>query len=521
MYLLFTTVLAPLVLGAILLLLNEEKISRRFICVYTGISLCADGIALIATLASDNAHTVRELFRLNDTLVISFYVDTTGKLFAVIMALVWIVSGFYSFEYMKHEEHNKRFYGFYIMVLGVLMGLCFASNMITYYAFYELMTIGSFALVLHNQSREAIMAGLKYLFYSFAGAYMVLFGIFMTHPYVKNPSMDFADGGALKLSEAVAARALSLSGSAAGDSLAYGAAGAGAKGLLMLCMFLMILGFSVKAGMFPMHGWLPTAHPVAPAPASAVLSAIIVKAGVLGIIRVIWDYFGANLFLGSNVQKICLILSLVTVFMGSMLAYKEKVLKKRLAYSTVSQVSYILFGVFMVSSTALYGAVIHVAAHAAIKSTLFLCAGAIIYITGCTRVDELRGIGRKMPVMMWCFTIASLGLIGIPPFGGFASKWYLSVGALDADMKVFSWLGPVILLVSALLTAGYLLPISINGFLPGKPFLEKVAAEEGEHSSTKAYHTAKEPKLIMLIPIIILTLVSVLIGIYPEVLTWL
>ena len=520
MLLLFTTVFLPIVLGALLLIVKEEKISRRGICIYTGVALCLDGLCLIATVAFDNAYTVYELFRLNDTLVISFWIDSVGKIFAIIMALVWIVSGFYSFEYMKHEEHNKRFYGFYIMVLGILMGLCFAQNMITYYAFYELMTIGSFALVLHNQSREAIMAGLKYLFYSFAGAYMVLFGIFMTHSYTKDPSMSFGTNAALNVEHAVSSGVLKLSSSAAGDTLVYGSAGAGAKGLLMLCMFLMILGFSVKAGMFPMHGWLPTAHPVAPAPASAVLSAIIVKAGVLGIIRVIFGIFGENLFSGSAVQKICIILSLITVFMGSMLAYKEKVLKKRLAYSTVSQVSYILFGLFMINEQSFYGSMIHVAAHATIKSTLFLCAGAIIYITGCTRVDELRGIGKKMPVMLWCFTIASLGLIGIPPFGGFVSKWYLCVGALSADMKVFSWLGPVILLVSALLTAGYLLPISINGFLPGKAFNEKVASNE-QTLENRAYFAAKEPKLIMLIPIIILTLLSVFIGLFPEVLTWL
>jgi len=171
-----------------------------------------------------------------------------------------------------------------------------------------------------------------------------------------------------------------------------------------------------------------------------------------------------------------------------------------------------LFGIFTVNSTAFYGSMLHVAAHAAIKSTLFLCAGAIIYITGETNVDNLRGIGRKMPVMLWCYTIVSLGLIGIPPFGGFVSKWYLCVGALASDIKVLSWLGPVILLVSALLTAGYLLPITINGFLPGKGFEE--SASEG------ACVKAREPKPIMLVPIIILTVASVVIGLFPEVLIW-
>lgn len=482
MNLLLFTVLLPIILGAILLCVKEDKIDRKMLCVYTGVGLIVEFL-FIAICLFTVADVPMKLFALNDAIVISFKLDFLGKVFAGIIGIVWVCVGFYSFEYMKHEAHNKRYFGIYLLVLGILMGLCFAGNLVTYYAFYEFMTIGSFAMVLHNQSREAIMASLKYLFYSFAGAYMVLFGIFITYHYATDPTMAFVEGGILKDASA---------------------------GVLMVAMLLMIIGFGVKGGMFPMHGWLPTAHPVAPAPASAVLSGIIVKSGVLGIIRVIYYIFGTQKFVGTWVQTVVLTLSLVTVFMGSMLAFREPILKKRLAYSTVSQVSYILFGVFMINPTAMHGSLLHVVAHALIKSTLFICAGAIIYITGCTRVDELRGIGRKMPIMLWCYTFVSLGLIGIPPFGGFASKWYLCIGALDANVKIFSWLGPVILLVSALLTAGYLLPISINGFLPGKDFEE----------NTKAMTSAYEPKLIMLIPIIIMTVLSIVIGLFPEVLPW-
>ena len=483
MNILSLTVLFPIIMGALLLILpfkDEEHGPTLFIKIYTGVCLLISALLTVLSVLYGSAEA-STLFKLNDTLVISFSVDSLGRLFSVVMSLVWVCVGFYSFEYMKHEAHNKRYFGIYILVLGVLMGLCYSANLVTYYTFYEFMTLGSFAMVLHNQSHEAVMASLKYMFYSFAGAYMVLFGLYFVHGAASDKAMFFVEGGII--SEPC-------------------------KGVLSVALLLMIIGFSVKAGMFPMHGWLPTAHPVAPAPASAALSAIIVKSGVLGIIRVIYYIFGSSFFSGSYVQKIVLILSLITVFMGSMLAFKEKVLKKRLAYSTVSQVSYILFGIFMVNDTAFKGSLIHVAAHAAIKSTLFLCAGAIIYITGCTKVSELRGIGKKMPIMLWCYTIVSLGLIGIPPFGGFASKWYLCIGALEADMKVFSFLGPVILLVSALLTAGYLLPLSIDGFLPGKDF--DVSTVKGE-----------EPKLTMLIPIIILTAVSVIVGVFPEVISWL
>lgn len=181
----------------------------------------------------------------------------------------------------------------------------------------------------------------------------------------------------------------------------------------------------------------------------------------------------------------------------------RKGVKKRLAYSTVSQVSYIVFGLALLNPVGMTGSLLHVLAHALIKCTLFLVAGAIIFQTGCTRVDELRGIGKRMPVTMWCYTIASLGLIGIPPTGGFISKWYLATGALDSGIKIFSIAGPVVLLISALLTAGYLLPISIQGFLPGEDF---------DKSSIKKC----EPDKYMLLPVIVLTGLSVLIGLFPN-----
>ena len=501
---LLLTILIPLIAGIVLILLplkeeshealaddTKKSISFKNLCIYTGLFLILSLILLVASVIPGDVEGY-DLFKLTGPLTISLKSDAIGRFFAVVMSVVWTCVGFFSFEYMKHEKNNKRYFGVYLMVLGILMGLCFSGNLVTYYAFYELMTLGSFAMVLHNQSHEAVMAGLKYLFYSFAGAYMVLFGLYFVYRNSAVPALTFTEGGIVN-------------------------AGAG---ILNVSMLLMIIGFSVKAGMFPMHGWLPTAHPVAPAPASAALSAIIVKSGVLGIIRVIYYIFGREMFTGSYVQRVVLILSLTTVFIGSMLAYKEKVLKKRLAYSTVSQVSYILFGIFMMNDTAFSGSMIHVAAHAAIKSTLFLCAGAIIYITGCTEVTQLRGIGKKMPIMLWCYTIVSLGLIGIPPFGGFASKWYLCIGSLDAGVPVFSWLGPVILLVSALLTAGYLLPITINGFLPGKDFCDLAAKSSDDDETYMGYMKAAEPRLMMLIPIIILTVLSVVIGLFPEVLVW-
>ena len=187
--------------------------------------------------------------------------------------------------------------------------------------------------------------------------------------------------------------------------------------------------------------------------------------------------------------------------MGSMLAYREKILKKRLAYSTVSQISYILFGLALLQPQALTGSLLHMVFHACIKSCLFLCAGAVIFCTGKIRTDQFTGIGKEMPVTIWCYTIASLALIGIPPASGFISKWYLAEGALSSGTSVFAVLGPVVRLISALLTAGYLLPVSMKGFLPGKEF-------------DYAHLIRKEANLAMLIPVSMLSLLALLLGIF-------
>ena len=475
---LILSILVPVLWGLGILLVPGFK-SRNGLLTVTGLGLAA--AACLGTAVLLGPETGLRLFSFGKNLEIFFHVDSLGRVFAAVVDLVWVLSGVFAFSYMKHEKEEKRFFGFYVLVFGVLHALVFSGNMVTFYLFYELMTLLSVPLILHNRSREAIMGGMKYLFYSLFGAYMVLFGLFFLNRYAA--TLDFLPGGTLDM-----------------------AAVAGNEGLMRIVAFAMIVGFSVKAGMFPLHAWLPTAHPVAPAPASAVMSGIIVKMGVLGMIRVVYYLIGADVIRGSWVQTAWLILSLITVFMGSMLAYREKVMKKRLAYSTVSQASYILFGLALLQPQAMTGALLHVVFHAVIKSCLFLSAGAIIYKTHKTNVQELRGIGKEMPVTVWCYTFAAAALIGIPPASGFISKWYLAAGALDSGLGVFSWLGPVVLLVSALLTAGYLLPVTVNGFLPGADY---------------AYDSLKmrKPGLLMVVPLLILAALAVLLGVFPGALT--
>ncbi|MBO5373397.1 MAG: proton-conducting membrane transporter [Lachnospiraceae bacterium] len=467
------------ILAGIVLLLKKEYEKRKSLLLYVGIVLVVTGLLAFYGILTANKGVT--LFYITETLPIYFKADMIGKFFASVVTVVWILAGFFSFEYMKHEKNEKRYFGFYLITFGVLLGLDFAGNLITMYLFYELMTLLSMPLVLHTQKRESIMAGLKYLFYSFAGAYMALFGIYFI--YKHGTTLEFTAGGVI---EAAVLRENS--------------------GLFLVVTILMLIGFGVKAGMFPMHAWLPTAHPVAPGPASAVLSGIIVKGGVLAIIRVVYQLIGVDFLRGSWVQTAWMILTLITVFMGSLLAFREPVLKKRLAYSTVSQLSYILFGLSVMEPQAMTGSLLHVAAHAFIKVALFLCASAIIYQTGCTRVEQLRGIGKGMPITLWCYTIVSLGLIGIPPTSGFSSKWHLAMGALSAEIPVFSWLGPVILLVSALLTAGYLLPVTMQGFFPG---------EDYDASAFKN----KEPKAVMWVPLVVFAALTIMIGIMPNILT--
>ncbi|MDO5377476.1 MAG: proton-conducting transporter membrane subunit [Clostridia bacterium] len=413
------------------------------------------------------------LLHMTPTLSIYFRVDTIGCIFAVLMCSMWLLVAVFALEYLEHDKNERSFQMFYMTVLSALVGQCYAGSMSTLYVFYELMTLLSVPLVVHERTPQAVAAGIKYLIYSIFGAMMGLLGIFFFNHYLG--TVNFVPGGVAPLS-------------------------GGVTGGMLLVTFMVILGFGTKAGMFPMHGWLPTAHPVAPAPASAVLSGVITKAGVLAVIRVIYFLVGANAIRGTWVQTAFMTLTLITVFMGSMLAYREPLLKKRLAYSTVSQVSYVLFGLSCMVPAAFSGAILHVVAHSTIKDALFLCAGAIIHQTGKTYVRDLRGIGKQMPVTIWCWTIASLGLIGIPPTGGFVSKWQLATGSLASGMGALSVIGPVVLIVSALLTAAYLLPVTINGFFPGNDF---------DYASLEK----KEPGKLMTVPMLLLAAGVVLTGV--------
>lgn len=473
-YLLSVPVLLPLLGGLPVFKMNKREPRRLYVTVLLVLEVLALSVV-------DWQGAVLPVLQLWGGARIVLGTDAVGRLFALLVAVLWLIVSVFADEYMTHEHNQARFFGFYVLSLGSLIGICMAGNLVTLYLFYEMMTLLTVFLVIHAGTNKAIDAGIKYLGFSVCGAALGLLGMFYLQQFQTTDL--FVAGGTLDA-----------------------AAAAANAGGLRVALLLMLLGFGAKAGVLPLFAWLPTAHPVAPSPASAVLSGLITKMGVLAMIRVIYFQFGRDFLAGSWVQTVVLCLAIFTVFMGSMLAYKEKTLKKRLAYSTVSQVSYILFGLLLVSPEGFYGALLQLVFHAIAKNGLFMAAGAIIFHLYKTRTDELKGAGKYLPVIMWCFALYALSLIGIPPTAGFVSKWYLAQGGLSYG--VMGFVGTAVLMVSALLTAGYLLPIVTDAFFPGDGFdYSKLHKPQKKHYNLQ-----------MRVPMLILGVSLVVLGLFPNLL---
>ncbi len=468
---LLAVILLPLTAGVLLSVWKPKSKVRRACCVLSALVL--EAVMVSWLLLQDGVELT--VFSMTQSLTVALRMDGVSRLFLLIAAWGFLFAGIYALRYMEHAGRENSFFSFYLLSLGALVGMDLSKNLITMYLFFEMLTLLSMPMVLHDRTRDSIRAALKYLYYSIAGAFLGLLCIFFLSRYCT--TLDFVSGGSLDPVLAQKHRTL-----------------------LQVVSFLGVLGFGAKAGMYPLHGWLPTAHPVAPAPASAVLSGIIAKAGVLAILRVVYFSVGADFLRGTWVQTAWLSLALLTVFMGSMMAYREQIFKKRLAYSSVSQISYVLTGLFFMTEQSAVGGLLHILFHAVIKICLFLVAGSFIFNTGKYRVEEYRGYGKSMPKTLWAFTLASLALVGIPPASGFVSKWYLALGALDSDVALFYWLAPVVLLISALLTAGYLFPITIAGFFPGKDAALPAKNNEGGK--------------LMWVPILLLSLLTVALGLF-------
>ncbi|MDX9785562.1 MAG: monovalent cation/H+ antiporter subunit D family protein [Desulfobacterales bacterium] len=363
-----------------------------------------------------------------------FRVDAMGVLFALVSSFLWIVTSAYSIGYMRGlSEHSQtRYFCFFALALSATIGVAFAADLFTLYLCYEILSFATYPLVTHHQDSAARSAGRKYLFY-IVGASIGLVLPAMLVIYSLSGTLAFSASGLVPKETAPSVVAI-----------------------LLLCL---VLGFT-KAGIMPMHAWLPAAM-VAPTPVSALLHAVaVVKVGAFSIVRVITAVFGPGLLSATNLNGMVCLLASVTIIAASLIALSQDGLKRRLAFSTISQLSYIVLGAAMLTPKGLVGGLLHIAMHAFGKITLFFCAGAIFVATGIKNISQMDGIGKRMPVTMGAFFIGSLGVIGLPPTGGFISKWYLILGAMEGEKGVLL----SVILISSLLNAAYFLPIVYRAF---------------------------------------------------------
>ncbi|MDQ7794049.1 MAG: proton-conducting transporter membrane subunit [bacterium] len=459
--------------GTLGLTLLPEIADRRRNCWTVSCSLAvAVAVAVAAVTVFRGGRVEAGPWPLVSGLAVHLRLDPLGALFALIASSLWVLATLYSTGYMAHEDHRRRYSVFWLLSLGVTMGLAFAANLFTLYLFYEMLTLSTYPLVVHAGSPEAARAGWHYLGYSFAGAALVLGGFVVLAGLLGPPA--FVAGGAAALLPA------------------------GAYPALRLAFSCLALGFAVKAAMIPLHGWLPLAM-VAPTPVSALLHAVaVVKAGVFGLLRTWFSLFGPETVAALGMVTPFLTLAAITIGLGSVLALQQQDLKRRLAYSTVSQLAYIPLGVALLSPAGVAGGLVHLINHALMKITLFFCAGIIITQTGRTQVNQLSGVGRRLPLTMLAFAVAALGMIGVIPVNGFVSKWQLVVGALHGGEP---WV-LALLAASALLNAAYYLPIVAGAFFREGGF---DPPPEG----------AQEAPLSMLGPVILLALACLLTGFFP------
>jgi len=375
------------------------------------------------------------LFTILPGIDFAFRVDPLGMVFATTSSLLWILAAIYSIGYMRNlQEHSQtRFYACFAVSLSAAVGGAFAANLFTLVIFYEVLSLITYPLVYHHEDKAAWEGSKKYIIY-LMGASKTFLLIAIALTYFLTGSLDFTPGGLLH----------NVSSSPL---------------VLTLLYFCYLAGFA-KVALMPLHAWLPAAM-VAPTPVSGLLHAVaVVKMGVFCVLRVIFDIFGVPLMGSLGLGIATAYLASFTIITASIYALTQDNLKARLAYSTVSQLAYIILGAALLSPGAMVGGIMHIASHAFSKITLFFCAGAIFCACRRRRISELDGIGRLLPWTMTAFFIASLSMIGIPPAGGFISKWYLIVGTVEAQQLAFL----LVLLVSSLLNAAYFLPISYRAF---------------------------------------------------------
>ncbi len=473
--LLVAVVLLPIFLAMPISLIRWKQDAHWMI--YTeGVVLLTSALAYYALANSDRqTHT---LFRFANNLEVAFRIDGLATVFAALVSFLWPLATLYAFEYMSHLQHRQLFFMFYVMTFGVTLGIAFSGNILTMYCFYEMLTMVTLPLIIHPLSKEAISASRTYLLYSLGGAAFAFIGMIFILYY--GTTGAFVPGGVM-----------------------HTAAAAEQQNVLLIAYVLTFFGFSVKAAMWPFGGWLPKAG-VAPTPVTALLHAVaVVKAGAFALMRITYYSFGAELLRGTWAQTLLLVFVIITIVYGCSRALKETHLKRRLAYSTMSNLSYILFGVVLMSPLGLVGALCHMVFHAFMKICSFFCVGAVMHQTKKNYVHEINGLGHVMPVTFVIFTISGLALMGVPGLPGFISKWNLAKAAVSSEQPL-AFVGVFALLVSALLTAIYMMSISFRAFCPGREF---------DYGTVAGY---RDPGWRMLVPLVVFVLVLFLFGLHSE-----
>ena len=477
-YWMLLPIVLPILCGAIIPLFRFQKASARKL--YVGSVTLLNTIAVFFVMFVIRPEGYFMLLNMAGKLSIAFHMDGMGCVFGVLIAVLWPIATFYAFEYMKHEGKENTFFTFYTMTYGITVGIAFAGNLMTLYLFYELLTFVTLPLVMHGMSKKSVFAGRRYVTYSVGGAAFAFIGIAFILTF--GEGFDFVYGGVLT-----------------GEYTQL------QEQLLRMAYLLTAFGFGVKAAIFPFYRWLPTAS-VAPTPVTALLHAVaVVKAGAFAILRITYFSFGTDLLKGTYAQYILMAASLITILFGSAMALKEQHLKRRLAYSTVSNLSYIVFGASLMSPEGLTGALTHLVVHGVVKITLFFCAGAVLYKTGQEYIRDMRGMGKRMPVTFACFTLASAALVGVPPLPGFLSKWNLATAAFG-EKNVLAYAGIAVLLVSAVLTAIYMFLVVFKVCFPAKAGIQP----ETKRCEANAYMT---------VPLVLLCVMIVLLGAFAQPLT--
>ncbi|HPE79051.1 MAG: proton-conducting transporter membrane subunit [Sedimenticolaceae bacterium] len=430
--------LSSLLPGLAIFLLREESFRLR-----TALNLFGASVKLILVgvmiwgVFHEQVYETR--WTLAPGLDLVLHADALSVLFVSLSTLLWLVTTVYAIGYLEDSPHRSRFFGFFSLCVTATVGLALAGNLFTFVVFYEFLTLATYPLVAHKGTPEAIRGARIYLAYTLAGGMALLIGAVWLRT-LAGP-LDFVQGGIL----------------GGMDHLD--------PWTLRWIFLLLIVGLGVKAALVPLHGWLPQAM-VAPAPVSALLHAVaVVKAGAFGIVRVVYDVYGVEFAASLGVLALLGAAAAVTIIYGSVKALSQDNLKKRLAYSTVSQVSYIALGTAILGPLATVGGMVHLVHQGVMKITLFFAAGNYAEALGVHRVSEMDGVGRRMPGTTLAFTIGALGMIGIPPVAGFVSKWYLGLGAAESGAAL--WVLPV-LVGSSLLNAAYFLPILYRAWF-GQP----------------------------------------------------